>query len=190
MLAIWWCPCVESSLVFVEKGCLLWPVCSLGKTLLTFALLHFVFQSQTCLLLQVSLDFVLLHFSPLWWKGHLFWVLVLESLVGLYRTVQLQLLQHYWLGHSLRLLWYWMICLGNEQKSVLSFLRLHPSTTFWYDSKPGKISSGHRIGKGQFSFQSQRKAKPKNVQTTTQLQFSYMLVKKYSKFSKPGFNNM
>ena len=30
-------------------------------------------------------------------------------------------------------------------------------------------SSGHRTGKGQFSFQSQRKAMPKNVQATTQL---------------------
>ena len=35
-------------------------------------------------------------------------------------------------------------------------------------SKFGKCSSGHRTGKGQFSFQSQRKAMPKNVQTTTQ----------------------
>ena len=32
-------------------------------------------------------------------------------------------------------------------------------------SKFGKLSSGHRTGKGQFSFQSQRKAMPKNVQT-------------------------
>ena len=32
-------------------------------------------------------------------------------------------------------------------------------------------------GKGQFSFQSQRKAMPKNAQTTTQLQSSHMLVK-------------
>ena len=30
----------------------------------------------------------------------------------------------------------------------------------------GKLSSGHRTGKGQFSFQSQRKAMPKNVQNT------------------------
>ena len=35
----------------------------------------------------------------------------------------------------------------------------------------------HRTGKGQFSFQSQRKAMPKNAQTTTQLQSSHMLVK-------------
>ena len=39
-----------------------------------------------------------------------------------------------------------------------------------YVSKFGKLSSGHRTGKGQFSFQSQRKAMPKNAQTTTQLQ--------------------
>ena len=41
----------------VAKGVLLWPVHSLGKTLLAFALLHFVLQGQTCLLFQVSLDF-------------------------------------------------------------------------------------------------------------------------------------
>ena len=33
-----------------------------------------------------------------------------------------------------------------------------------YASKFGKLSSGHRTGKGQFLFQSQRKAMPKNVQ--------------------------
>ena len=32
-----------------------------------------------------------------------------------------------------------------------------------------KTQHGHRTGKGQFSFQSQRKAMPKNAQTTTQL---------------------
>ena len=43
--------------------------------------------------------------------------------------------------------------------------------------KIGKLSTGHRTGKGQFSFQSQRKAMPKNAQTTAQLHSSYMLVK-------------
>ena len=41
--------------------------------------------------------------------------------------------------------------------------------------KFGKLSSGHRTGKGQFSFQSQRKAMPKNAQTTTQLHSSHTL---------------
>ena len=35
----------------VGKRCLLWPVCSLDKTLLAFALLHSVLQGQVCLLL-------------------------------------------------------------------------------------------------------------------------------------------
>ena len=94
----------------VGRGGLLWPVRSLGKTLLASALLHFVFQGQICLLPQVFLDFLLLHSSSLFWKGHLFWVLVLKGLVGFHRTVQLQLLHRYWLGHRLGLLWYWMVC--------------------------------------------------------------------------------
>ena len=112
------------------RGCLLWPVHSLGKTLLAFVLLHFVLQGQIYLLLQVSLDFLLLHSSPLWWKGHLFGVLTLEGLVGLHRTIQLQLCQHYWLGPRLGLLWYWIVCLGNKQ-IILSFLSLHSRTAFW-----------------------------------------------------------
>ena len=56
----------------VGKGCLLWPVCSLDKTLIAFALHHFVLLGQSCLLIQVSPDFPLLHSTPLWWKWHLF----------------------------------------------------------------------------------------------------------------------
>ena len=58
-----------------------------------------------------------------------------------------------------------------------------------YASKFGKLSSGHRIGKGQFSFQFQRKAMQKNAQTTAQLNSSHMLVKECSKFSKPDISN-
>ena len=45
-----------------------------------------------------------------------------------------------------------------------------------YANKFGKLSSGHRTGKGQFSSQSQRKARPKNAQTTAQLHSSHTLV--------------
>ena len=48
-----------------ERGCLLWPVLSLGKALLAFDLLCFVLQGQICLLLKVSPDFLLLNFNPL-----------------------------------------------------------------------------------------------------------------------------
>ena len=40
-----------------------------------------------------------------------------------------------------------------------------------------KLSNGHRTGKAQFLFQSQRKAMPKHVQTTAQLHSSHTLVK-------------
>ena len=58
-----------------------------------------------------------------------------------------------------------------------------------YASKCGKLSSGHRTGKRQFSFQSLRKAMPKNAQTTAQLHSSHTLVQRRLKFSKPGFSN-
>ena len=77
VLAIWWCLCVESSFVLLEEGVCYDQFVFLAKLLLAFALLHSVLQGQTCLLLQVSLDFLLLHSSPLWWKGPPFSVLVL-----------------------------------------------------------------------------------------------------------------
>ena len=49
-----------------------------------------------------------------------------------------------------------------------------------YASKFGKLSSGHRTGKGQFSLQYQRKAVPKIVQTTAPLYWSHTPAKKYS----------
>ena len=55
----------------VGSRCLLWPVHSLGRTV-SLTLLYSVLRGQTCLFLQVSLDFLLLHSSPVWWKGHLF----------------------------------------------------------------------------------------------------------------------
>ena len=61
-------------------------------------------------------------------KGHIFGVLLLEGLVGLHRTVQLQLLQRYWLGHRMDncdIEWF-----ALETEIILSFLRLHPSTAF------------------------------------------------------------
>ena len=51
-------------------------------------------------------------------------------------------------------------------------------------------STGHRIGKGQFSFQSQRKAMPKNVQTIAQFHSSHVLASLCSKSFKLGFSNM
>ena len=56
-------------------------------------------------------------------------------------------------------------------------------------SKFGKLSSGNRTGKSQFSFQSQRRGMPKNVQTIAQLHSSHMIAKSCSKLSKIDFNS-
>ena len=75
-----------------------------------------------------------------------------------------------------------------EQFQILFTVQLWKCCTH-YASKLGKLSSGHRTGKDQFSFQSLRKAMPRNVQATIQLHSSHTLAKYCSKFSKPAFNS-
>ena len=79
--------------------------CILGKTLLTFDLLCFLFQGQICLVLWYLLTSYFC--IPVSYDENdifFFVCVVLEGLVGLHRTVQLQLLQHYWSGNRLELL--------------------------------------------------------------------------------------
>ena len=59
-----------------------------------------------------------------------------------------------------------------------------------YVSKLGKLSSGHRTRKGQFSFRFQRKAVSNNAQTTVQLCSFHMLARLCSKSFKLGFTSM
>ena len=58
-----------------------------------------------------------------------------------------------------------------------------------YASKLGKLSRGHRTGKGQFLFQSQRSGMPKNVQNIIQHSF-HVLARLCSNSSKLGFSNI
>ena len=61
-------------------------------------------------------------------KDIFFWLLVLEDLVGLHRTVQLQLIQCTVWGIDLDyhdIEWF-----ALETEIILSFLRLHPNTAF------------------------------------------------------------
>ena len=65
---------------------------SLGKTLLAFDLLRFILQGQICLLLQVSIAFLLCIPVP-YNEKDIFWgVLILDGLADLHITIQL--LQH------------------------------------------------------------------------------------------------
>ena len=105
----------------VGRECFLWPVCSLGKTLLAFTLLHLYFKAKLACYSRYLLISYFCILVPYDEKDIFYWVLVLEGVVGLHRTVQFQLLQHYSLGHRLGLLWYWMICLGKEARSFCPF---------------------------------------------------------------------
>ena len=71
--------------------------------------------------------------------------------------------------------------LGSSSFSIISFclfiLFMGFSMQEVHASKFGKLSSGHRTGNGHFSLQSQRKAMPKNVQTTSKLHSCHMLAK-------------
>ena len=66
------------------------------------------------------------------------------------------------------------VCFYFFFKYIHRVVQPSPLSNF-YVSKFGKLSSGHRTGKGQFSFQSQRRAMPKNVQITVQLCSFHML---------------
>ena len=76
-----------------------YDLCSLlAKLLLAFALLHSVHQGQIAYYSRYFLDSYFCISVRYNEKNISLGVLVLEGLVGL------QLLQHYWLGHRLRLL--------------------------------------------------------------------------------------
>ena len=97
----------------VGKGCLMWRVCSLVKTLLAFVLLHFVLQGQPCLFFQAALHFLLSYSNALWWKGHLSLMLVLEAVIEPVRFSSFGIS-----GWGIDILFrYWMVCLGNEPRS-------------------------------------------------------------------------
>ena len=119
VLTIWWCPCVESSLVLLEEGVCYDQCIFLAKLYLPCFILYSKYKFAC-----YSRCFLTSYFCvpvPYNEKDIFFWVLVLKGLVGLRRTVKLQLLQRYSLGHSLGLLWYWMVCLGNKQRSFCCF---------------------------------------------------------------------
>ena len=89
VFTIRWCSSVESSLVLLEEG-----VCY--DQCILFAKLCYLWPVLFCtprpnLPVTPGYLFLLLHSSSLWRKGHLFGVLVLEGLLGLHRTIQLQL---------------------------------------------------------------------------------------------------
>ena len=96
------------------RQCLQCQCVLFDKTWLAFALLHFVLQGQTCLFLLISLDFLLFHSNPVMKRTSFLGVRSRRSCKS---SASLALLVGTWLG----VLLYWIVCLGNEQRSFCRF---------------------------------------------------------------------
>ena len=88
----------------------------------------------------------------------------------------------------------WLVCMSPcSGMPVLIFcwslLLLKPGSLLICSGNVPANLENSAVATGQFSFQSQRKAMTKNVQTTTQLHSSHTLAKQCSKFSMLGFNS-
>ena len=107
----------------VGKGYLPWPVCSHEKTVGLCPASFCTPRPNLPVIPGISWLSTFAFQSPVMKRTFCVCVcvLALEGAVGLHRTIQLKHLQHYWLGHRLGLLWYWMVCLGNKPRSFCHF---------------------------------------------------------------------
>ena len=119
VLTIWWCPCVESSVVLLKEGICYDQCVLLGKLLISLCPASFCIPRPNLPVTPGVYWLPTFAFQSPIMKRTSFGVLIPKGFVGLHRTVQLQFLQHYWLGHRPGLLWYWMVCLGNGDHSVI-----------------------------------------------------------------------
>ena len=119
MLTIWWCPCIESSLVLLEEGVCYDHAFSWQNSISLCPVSFCIPRPNLPVTPGVSWLPTFAFQSPIM-KRISFGGVSFKGLVGLHRTVLLQLLQCYSLGNRLGLLSYWMVCLGNKQ-IILSF---------------------------------------------------------------------
>ena len=106
----------------VGRGCLLRLVHSLGKTLLalTCFIPYSIPRPNFPVTPGVSWLPTFAFQSPIMERTYILAVSSKRS-VGLHKTVQLQLLQRYWLGHRLGLLWYWRFALEMNRDHSVAF---------------------------------------------------------------------
>ena len=117
VLTIWWCPCVESTLV-LRKSVFAMTSAFSWHNIISLCPASFCIQRPNLPVVPgVSWLPTFAFQSPIMKRTSSF-VLVLKDLVGLHRTVQLQLLQHYWTGHRLGLPWFALEM--NRDHSVVS----------------------------------------------------------------------
>ena len=116
LISVCWCPCVESSLVSLEESVCYDQWVLLQNSISLWLTSFCTPRPNLPVTLGISWLPTFAFQSPIMKKTS-FWG-VLQDLVGLHRTIQLQLLQHYRLGHRPGLLWYWMVFLGNRVIAV------------------------------------------------------------------------
>ena len=120
VLTICWCPCVESSLVYWKRVFAMTSAFSWQNSISLCPASFCIPRPNLPVTPGVSWLPTFAFQSPIM-KRTSFWCVTLNGFVGLHRTVQLHLLQCYWLVYRLGLLWYWKVCLGNEQRSFCHF---------------------------------------------------------------------
>ena len=98
----------------VGRGCLLLPVCLFSRqnSVSLWPALFYTLKPNLPVTLGSSWLPTFAFQSPIMKRTSL-WGVSSKRSCRSYRTIQLQLLQHYWLGHRFGLLWYWMVCLGK-----------------------------------------------------------------------------
>ena len=129
VLTIWWCPCVESSLVLLEEVFAMTSEFSWQNSISLCPASSCTPRPNLPIAPDISWHPTFAFRTPIM-KRTSFLGVSSKGLIGLHWTIQLQLLQHYWLGHT----WITVILNGLPWKRteiILSFLRLHPSTAFW-----------------------------------------------------------
>ena len=121
LLTIWWCSSVKLSLELLKKVFAMTSAVSWQNSVSLCPASFCTPRSNLPVTPDISWLPTFAFQSPVMKRTSFFLVLVLEGLIGIHRTDQLQLLRHQWLGHKLELLWRWMVCLGNEPKSFCHF---------------------------------------------------------------------
>ena len=121
MLTIWCCPCVELSHVLLER---VFAVTSVFFWQNSVSLCHASFCTPSPnfpVAPSISWLPTFVFQSSIMKRTSFFGVSSRRYWESSQKTIVLQLLQHWWLGHRLGLLWCWLVCLGNKLKSYCCF---------------------------------------------------------------------
>ena len=120
VLALWWCPCVESSLVLFKEGFAMTSAFSWWNSISLCPASSCTLRPNLPVTPGMSWLPTFAFQSPIMKRTSFMGVSSRRSCRS-HRTVQLQLLQRYWSGHSLGVPWYWILLPPGFQLNYCSF---------------------------------------------------------------------